>query len=136
MPAQAKKSHENQYLGEIWQSANASKLRLESAPQLRVAGPRQPVRRRAGAAETVQSLNLLSMTPAASGSRMPSGVHPPCDISDCQAWLDEFAARSVDLEFGNRFPVGIAPAEQVLAAAPRGVAKPHKSLFCRANQTD
>jgi len=37
MPAQSKKFHENQYLGEVWQ--------LEGAAQLRVVGPRQPIRR-------------------------------------------------------------------------------------------
>jgi hypothetical protein len=35
MPVQAKKIHENQYLGAVWQ--------LEGAAQARVAGPCQPI---------------------------------------------------------------------------------------------
>src|SRR2546430_2365859 len=44
-------------------------------------------------------------------------VHSRRDVGDGGAGLIELTARAVNLEFGDRFLVGAAPAEDVLAAS-------------------
>ena len=77
-------------------------------------------RRVAGAVGKPSSVtvpNLLSMTPAASSSRMPSGSIRAAMFGDRRSRLAQFAAGAVDFQFSHRLFARRGPAEDVLAAA-------------------